>query len=129
MNRLFVCVLMGLAATSPAAVAVAVADAADAPRYVRDWQVERPVTSGVLRGLTLGLFPGPAFGHGTRAASPSDPFGMSALVHGEVQRLSARSHHLGTATGLAFWAFSAAGVVHRRRRLRQAAALEIARVA
>jgi hypothetical protein len=83
-------------------------------RYVRDWQVERPLISGLIKGLTLGAFPGERFGHGTVAASPYDPYGMSAAVHGEVSRLASPQHHVGVGLGAGWWIFVLGGVIHRR---------------
>jgi hypothetical protein len=83
-------------------------------RYVRDWQVERPLISGVIKGLTLGAYPPAAFGLGSVAASPYDPYGMSAAVHGEVRRLGSPQHHVGVALGAGWWMFVLAGVIHRR---------------
>jgi len=83
-------------------------------RYVRDWQVERPLISGVIKGLTLGAYPQEAFGLGTVAASPYDPYGMSAAVHGAVRRLASPQHHVGVALGAGWWMFLLAGVIHRR---------------
>ena len=82
-------------------------------RYVRDWQVERPLVSGVIKGLTLGGFPAERFGEGAVAASPHDPYGMSAAVHGEVRRLASPQHHVGVGLGAGWWIFVFAGVIHR----------------
>jgi hypothetical protein len=87
--------------------------AAGADRYVRDWPVERPLVSGVLKGLTLGAFPGAAFGHGAVPASLYDPYGMSAAVHAEVARLGGPQHRLGVGLGAGWWIFVFGGVIHR----------------
>ncbi len=88
--------------------------AAGSDRYVRDWQVERPLISGVLKGLTLGAFPNARFGHGAVAASEYDPYGMSAAAYAEVTRLSEPQHRFGTGLGAGWWLFVIAGVIHRR---------------
>jgi hypothetical protein len=99
------------------------------PRYVRDWQVERPVVAGLVNGLTVGVVPSTRFGSGGAAASPSDPYGVSGTVHAEVARLSEPAYRVATAVGLVFWVFCAAGVVHRYRSLARARALEARHVA
>lgn len=87
--------------------------AAAAPRYVRDWQVERPLAAGVLKGLTLGAFPSARFGTGAAAASPYDPYGMSAAVYAEVGRLATAQHRAGLVLGAGWWVFVIGGVIHR----------------
>ena len=84
-----------------------------ASRYVRDWQVERPLAAGVLKGLTLGAFPSTRFGAGGAAASPYDPYGMSAAVHAEVTRLATPQQRAGLALGAGWWLFVIGGVIHR----------------
>ena len=93
-------------------------------RYVRDWQVERPLAAGVIKGLTLGAFPAARFGTGAEAASPYDPYGMSAAVYAEVGRLAAPQHRAGLALGAGWWLFVVGGVVHRGLHTLQLSRLE-----
>lgn len=83
-------------------------------RYVRDWAVERPFSAGLMKGMTVGLFPRTGYGEGGREASAYDPYGLSPLVHEEVARLGAPQYRLGVSLGLGVWIFALGGVLHRR---------------
>lgn len=96
-----------------------------AERYVRDWQVERPLSAGVLKGLTLGVFPRTRYGEGARPASVHDPYGMSLAVYREVARLGCSQYRVGLVSGIAFWMFCAGGGLFRRLTTLKARRLEM----
>jgi hypothetical protein len=110
--------LIGSCALSPDAVAGA--------RYVRDWQVERPLSAGVLKGLSLGTFPGTRYGQAATEASPHDPYGMSYAVYEEVQRLGRVQYRAGLAFGGGFWLLLMGGGIYRRLTTLQIRRLESA---
>jgi hypothetical protein len=94
-------------------------------RYVRDWQVERPLSAGVLKGLTLGVFPRTRYGEGARPASAHDPYGMSLAVYREVARLGCSQYRVGLVSGIVFWMFCAGGGLFRRLTTLKARRLEM----
>lgn len=95
-----------------------------AERYVRDWQVERPLSAGVIKGLSLGVFPRTRYGEGARPASTHDPYGMSRAVYREVARLGCSQYRVGLVSGIAFWVFCAGGGLFRRLTTLKARRLE-----
>jgi hypothetical protein len=106
----------------PVAAVTQVGAAGDAgSAYVRDWQVERPLASGVLRGLSLGTVGGREFGSQPVTASRHDPYGMSLAVHGQLVRLGRPQHVVGVVLGSALWPFVLVGIALRRRADRIAA--------
>lgn len=103
-----------------------VPEAVGANRYIRDWQVERPLAAGVIKGLSLGAFPAARYGHAGAAASPHDPYGMSYAVYEEVQRLGRVQYRAGLVFGGGFWLFVVGGGIHRRLTTLQIRRLESA---
>lgn len=85
----------------------------DATRTLRDWRVENPMTAGITKGLTLGMFPGGKYTQGAVYASVYDPFGMSRSVYQQVATHGKTSHQVGQAMGYGFWAFTLGGVFYR----------------
>jgi hypothetical protein len=77
--------------------------------------VERPLASGVLRGLSLGAVAGRAFGSRPVIASRHDPYGMSLAVHEQLVRLGRPQHVAGVVLGSALWPFVLFGMALRRR--------------
>ena len=92
-----------------------VPDAVASARYVRDWQVERPLSAGVLKGLSLGTFPGTRYGQRATDASPH-----------EVERLGRPQYRAGLLFGGGFWVLVVAGGIHRRLTTLQIRRLESA---
>lgn len=120
LGRLAVLVSAGLLLGSCAGVRPPLA----AERYVRDWQVERPLSAGVIKGLSLGVFPRTRYGEGARPASTNDPYGMSRAVYREVARLGCSQYRVGLVSGIAFWVFCAGGGLFRRLTTLKARRLE-----
>lgn len=103
-----------------------VPDAVASARYVRDWQVERPLSAGVLKGLSLGTFPGTRYGQRATDASPHDPYGMSYAVYEQVERLGRPQYRAGLLFGGGLWVLVVAGGIHRRLTTLQIRRLESA---
>ena len=69
----------------------------------RDWQVENPFAAGVLKGLTLMMFPRHFLGEGWRLGDKEDPYAVSGLVHQHMTNMSIVPYRTGMVAGLAFW--------------------------
>lgn len=107
------------------AVAFLIGPVAAAAEGERDWTIEKPVLSGFISGLSLGLCQSCRLGSQGRPASDYDPFAMSPAVKSELKALATTPHRAAQAAGAGYTAFVIGGLFFRRlNRLEEREALE-----